>query len=175
MSVKLLLLKSGEEIITEVQEIVDPDSKDPMGFRLHKPFRLEIVSEDGGIVFNREKGFQLSWFPWAPLSKDRDFYLPGHHVLTAYDPLDSIAQQYVEAIKEENYDENFKKHEEMMAGVAGDDLDMEQLFADAEKLLEDEDGDDGSDTEVGDTPDLEGGTDGGGTELPPTGSVPYQG
>ena len=84
MSVKLLLLKSGEEIITEVQEIVDPDSKDPMGFRLHKPFRLEIVSEDGGIVFNREKGFQLSWFPWAPLSKDRDFYLPGHHVLTAY-------------------------------------------------------------------------------------------
>jgi len=175
MSVKLLLLKSGEEIITEVQEIVDPDSKDPMGFRLHKPFRLEIVSEDGGIVFNREKGFQLSWFPWAPLSKDRDFYLPGHHVLTAYDPLDSIAQQYVEAIKEENYDENFKKHEEMMAGVAGDDLDMEQLFADAEKLLEDEDGDDGSDTEVGDTPDLEGGTDGGGTELPPTGSVPNQG
>ena len=175
MSVKLLLLKSGEEIITEVQEIVDPDSKDPMGFRLHKPFRLEIVSEDGGIVFNREKGFQLSWFPWAPLSKDRDFYLPGHHVLTAYDPLDSIAQQYVEAIKEENYDENFKKHEEMMAGVAGDDLDMEQLFADAEKLLEDENGDDGSDTEVGDTPDLEGGTDGGGTELPPTGSVPYQG
>jgi hypothetical protein len=146
-----------------------------MGFRLHKPFRLEIVSEDGGIVFNREKGFQLSWFPWAPLSKDRDFYLPGHHVLTAYDPLDSIAQQYVEAIKEENYDENFKKHEEMMAGVAGDDLDMEQLFADAEKLLEDENGDDGSDTEVGDTPDLEGGTDGGGTELPPTGSVPNQG
>ena len=176
MSVKLLLLKSGEEIITEVQEIVDPDSKDPMGFRLHKPFRLEIVSEDGGIVFNREKGFQLSWFPWAPLSKDRDFYLPGHHVLTAYDPLDSIAQQYVEAIKGENYVENFKKHEEMMAGVTGsDDLDMEQLFADAEKLLEDEDGDDGSDSEVGDAPDLEGGTDGRGTELPPTGSVPYQG
>jgi len=175
MSVKLLLLKSGEEVICEAQELMDPETKEPIGFRLHKPFRLEIVSEDGGIVFNREKGYQVSWFPWAPLSKDRDFYLPGHHVLTAYDPLDSIAQQYVEAIKEEKYDENFKKHEDMISGVSDTELDMEELFAQAEKLLEDDDGSDGSDTEVGDAPDIEGGTDGRGTELPPTGSVPNQG
>tara|TARA_B100000287_G_scaffold159130_1_gene150049 strand:+ start:552 stop:1079 length:528 start_codon:yes stop_codon:yes gene_type:complete len=175
MSVKLLLLKSGEEVITEVQEIVDPNSKDPVGFKLHKPFRLDIVSDDGGIVFNREKGYQVSWFPWAPLSKDRDFFLPGHHVLTAYDPLDSLTEQYVQAIKADVYDENFKKHEAAMSGITDGDLDMEQLFADAEKLLEDEDGSDGSDTEVGDAPDLEGGADGRGTELPPTGSVSDQG
>ena len=176
MSVKLLLLKSGEEIITEVQEIEDPETKEPLGFRLHKPFRLEIISnEEQGIVFNREKGYQLSWFPWAPLSKDEDFYLPGHHVLTAYDPLDSIAEQYLGVIKEENYQESFKKHEEMIAGVSNTDLDMEELFAEAEKLLEDDDASDGSDTQVGNTPDIESGTDGGGTELPPTGSIPYQG
>ena len=69
MSVKLLLLKSGEEVITEVQEVFDPETKDPVGFKLHKPFRLDIVSNDEGIVFNREKGYQVSWFPWAPLSK----------------------------------------------------------------------------------------------------------
>ena len=73
MSVKLLLLKSGEEIITEVKEITDPDTKDPIGFHLHKPFRLDIVSNEDGIVINQEKGYQVSWFPWAPLSKDRDF------------------------------------------------------------------------------------------------------
>ena len=171
MSVKLLLLKSGEEVITEAKEILDPETKNPIGFALHKPFRLDIVSDEGGIVFNREKGYQVSWFPWAPLSKDKDFYLPGHHVLTAYDPLDSIADQYLQAIKEENYERNFKQHEDMIAGVDSD-LDMEQLFKDAEKLLEDEDGDDGSGTQVGNTPDIEGGTTGGGTELPPSGSVP---
>ena len=142
MSVKLLLLKSGEEVITEVKEILDPDSKDPIGFHMHKPFRLDIVSnDDEGIVINQTKGYQVSWFPWAPLSKERDFYLPGHHVLTAYDPLDSIAEQYLLAIKEENYEENFKRHEDMVSGVDGDELDMEQLFADAEKLLEDGDAD----------------------------------
>jgi len=142
MSVKLLLLKSGEEVITEVKEILDPDSKDPIGFHMHKPFRLDIVSnDDDGIVINQTKGYQVSWFPWAPLSKERDFFLPGHHVLTAYDPLDSIVEQYLLAIKEETYEENFKRHEDMVSGVDGDELDMEQLFADAEKLLEEDNAD----------------------------------
>jgi len=139
MSIKILLLKSNEEIITEVQEIANPDSKQAIGYHLHKPFRLEIVSDEGQLVFNREKGYQLSWFPWAPLSKDKDFFLPSEHVITAYDPLDSITDQYVQAIKEENYDENFKKHEDVMAGVEDSDIDMEQIFKDAEAVLEDED------------------------------------
>tara|TARA_B100001029_G_scaffold120731_1_gene100242 strand:- start:748 stop:1191 length:444 start_codon:yes stop_codon:yes gene_type:complete len=142
MSVKLLLLKSGEEVITEVKEILDPNSKDPIGFHMHKPFRLDIVSNDeDGIVINQTKGYQVSWFPWAPLSKERDFFLPGHHVLTAYDPLDSITEQYLLAIKEENYEKNFKRHENMVSGGESDELDMEQLFADAEKLLEEDNAD----------------------------------
>ena len=142
MSVKLLLLKSGEEVITEVKEILDPETKDPIGFHMHKPFRLDIVSNaEDGIVINETKGYQVSWFPWAPLSKERDFFLPGHHVLTAYDPLDTITDQYLNAIKEENYEENFKKHEDIVSGKSEDELDMQQLFADAEKLLEDDDAD----------------------------------
>ena len=145
MSIKILLLRSNEEIITEVQEIADPETKESIGFKLHKPFRLEIVSDEGDLVFNREKGYQLSWFPWAPLSKNKDFFLPAGHVITAYDPLDSITEQYVLAIKEENYDENFKKHEDVIAGVQNDDLDMEQIFKDAEQLLEDEEDADSTD------------------------------
>ena len=142
MSVKLLLLKSGEEVITEVKEILDPETKDPIGFHMHKTFRLDIVSNaEDGIVINETKGYQVSWFPWAPLSKERDFFLPGHHVLTAYDPLDTITDQYLNAIKEENYEENFKKHEDIVSGKSEDELDMKQLFADAEKLLEDDDAD----------------------------------
>jgi len=138
MSIKILLLKSNEEIITEVQEIANPDSKQAIGYHLHKPFRLEIVSDEGELVFNREKGYQLSWFPWAPLSKDKDFFLPSEHVITAYDPLDSIMDQYVQAIKEDQYEKNFKAHEDVIAGVTDEDLDMEQIFKDAEAVLEDE-------------------------------------
>ena len=138
MSIKILLLKSNEEIITEAKEIANPESKLAIGYHLHKPFRLEIVSDEGDLVFNREKGYQLSWFPWAPLSKDTDFFLPADHVITAYDPLDSIMDQYVQAIKEENYEKNFKQHEDVIACVEDEDLDMEQIFKDAEAALEDE-------------------------------------
>jgi hypothetical protein len=139
MSIKILLLKSNEEIITEVKEVAHPETKQALGYHVHKPFRLEIVSDEGDLVFNREKGYQLSWFPWAPLSKDKDFFLPTDHVLTAYDPLDSITDQYIQAIKEENYEKNFKQHEDVIAGVEDSDIDMEQIFKDAEAVLEDED------------------------------------
>ena len=138
MSIKILLLKSNEEIITEAREMVDPDTKEPIGYHLHKPFRLEIVSDEGDLVFNREKGYQLSWFPWAPLSKDKDFFLPAGHVITAYEPLDSITDQYVLAIKEDQYEKNFKAHEDVIAGVTDEDLDMEQIFKDAESVLDEE-------------------------------------
>ena len=138
MSIKILLLKSNEEIITEAREMVDPDTKEPIGYHLHKPFRLEIVSDEGDLVFNREKGYQLSWFPWAPLSKDKDFFLPAGHVITAYQPLDSITDQYVLAIKEEQYEKNFKAHEDVIAGVTDEDLDMEQIFKDAEAVLDED-------------------------------------
>ena len=45
MSVKLLLLKSGEEVITEVQEMLNPETKEPMGYHLHKPFVLQVDAE----------------------------------------------------------------------------------------------------------------------------------
>ena len=138
MSIKILLLKSNEEIITEAKEIANPESKLAIGYHLHKPFRLEIVSDEGDLVFNREKGYQLSWFPWAPLSKDKDFFLPAGHVITAYEPLDSITDQYVLAIKEDQYEKNFKAHEDVIAGVRDDDLDMEQIFKDAEAVLDEE-------------------------------------
>ena len=126
------MLRTGEEVISTVKEIVEPETEKPLGYHLHKPFRLDIVDQSQG------QGYQLEWFPWAPLSKDTDFFLPADHVITAYDPLDSIMDQYVQAIKEENYEKNFKQHEDVIAGVEDEDLDMEQIFKDAEAALEDE-------------------------------------
>ena len=134
MSIKLLMLRTGEEVISTVKEIVEPETEKPLGYHLHKPFRLDIVDSSQG------QGYQLEWFPWAPLSKDKDFFLPSEHVITAYDPLDSIMDQYVQAIKEDHYEENFKKHEDVIAGAEGEEeLDMEQIFKDAEAVLDDDD------------------------------------
>ena len=126
--IKLLLLRHGEEIISTVQEIVEPETEKPLGYRLHKPFRLDIIDSKEG------QGYQLDWFPWAPLSKDKDFYLPGSHVVTVYNPLDTLMTQYISAIDEERYDANFKKHEERF-NLSYEENDLEAMFSEAEKIM----------------------------------------
>ena len=126
--IKLLLLRHGEEIISTVQEIVEPETEKPLGYRLHKPFRLDIVDQSQG------QGYQLEWFPWAPLSKDKDFFIPGSHVVTVYDPLDALTTQYISAIDEERYDANFKKHEERF-NLSYEENDLEAMFSEAEKIM----------------------------------------
>ena len=126
--IKLLLLRHGEEIISTVKEIVEPETEKPLGYHLHKPFRLDIVDQSQG------QGYQLEWFPWAPLSKDKDFYLPGSHVVTVYNPLDTLMTQYISAIDEERYDANFKKHEERF-NLSYEENDLEAMFSEAEKIM----------------------------------------
>ena len=104
MSIKLIYMRTGEEVISEVKEIAHPESGEPIGYHMHKPFRLDIVQQN--IEFNSDKGYQLEWFPWAPLSKDRDFFIPGSQVITVYEPLDSLVSQYISAIDETRYEEN---------------------------------------------------------------------
>ena len=122
------MLRTGEEVISTVKEIVDPENEKPLGYHLHKPLRLDIVDTSQG------QGYQLEWFPWAPLSKDKDFYLPGSHVVTVYNPLDALTTQYISAIDEERYAANFKKHEERF-NLSYDENDLDDMFKEAEKIM----------------------------------------
>ena len=122
------MLRTGEEVISTVKEIVDPENEKPLGYHLHKPFRLDIVDTSQG------QGYQLEWFPWAPLSKDKDFYLPGSLVVTVYNPLDALTTQYISAIDEERYAANFKKHEERF-NLSYDENDLDEMFKEAEKIM----------------------------------------
>jgi hypothetical protein len=132
MSIKLIYMRTGEEVISEVKEIAHPESGEPIGYHMHKPFRLDIVQQN--IEFNSEKGYQLEWFPWAPLSKDRDFFIPGSQVITVYEPLDSLISQYISAIDETRYEENFRKHEARF-NLSYEDIDLDDMFDEAEKML----------------------------------------
>ena len=144
--IKLLMLRTGEEVISTVQEIVEPETDKPLGYRLNKPFRLEIVDSQTG------QGYQIEWFPWAPLSKDRDYFLPGSHVVTVYNPLDALATQYLSAVDEDRYNENFKKHEERF-NLSYEEQDLDAMFSEAEKIMNEDDGNATPPTEVRDLPD----------------------
>ena len=77
MSIKLLLLKSGEDIICDVKEMSagdDGNDRRVIGYYLNKPCVVKmrnpnvLPEEQEGNT--QKAGYEVSLFPWIPLTKD---------------------------------------------------------------------------------------------------------
>ena len=96
MSVKLAILQDNEQVIAEIKELVDDGKpvgyllKDPHKVVINQPFLVEKVDDDTSI--------QVTLTPWILLTTDKDIIIPGNHVVTIVEPLDSVKEMYLEKI-----------------------------------------------------------------------------
>ena len=104
MTVKLLLLKSGEDIIADVTEMAmgEGEQKSVVGYYLDKPCVIRmrdpnLIEEDGP---KKQSGFQVSLFPWIPLSKDSRIPVPADWLITMVEPAYKLKEMYVKDIVE---------------------------------------------------------------------------
>ncbi len=104
MTVKLLLLKSGEDIISDIQEMVveDPngDQKRVIGYFLTKPcvVKLRDASLAAEQETRKENAYNVTMYPWIPLSKDKVIPLTVEWVITMVNPADQVKKMYEEDI-----------------------------------------------------------------------------
>ena len=101
MTIKLVLLKSGEDVIADITEMVAGEEKRVVGYFLGKPYvvkmkdpRTSSVSEEGP----QKTGFEVSLFPWMPLSKEKVIPITAEWVITMVDPIVKLNDMYVEDI-----------------------------------------------------------------------------
>ena len=98
MSIKLSLLKSGEQIISEMKELVAEGQDVAHAYMLENPHIVEI--KDRQFVTEEDKkrggdfGIDVVLIPWIVLSKDKKMVIPIDTVLTIVEPLDSLTQMY---------------------------------------------------------------------------------
>ena len=96
MAVKLAILQDNEQVISEIKELVDDGKpvgyllKDPHRVVVNQPFLVEKVDDDTSI--------QVTLTPWILLTTDKDIIVPGNHVVTIVEPLDSVKEMYLEKI-----------------------------------------------------------------------------
>ena len=102
MTIKLLLLKSGEDIIADVTEMAmgEGEQKTIVGYFLDKPCVIRmrdpnLIKEEGP---QKQSGFQVSLFPWIPLSKDTRIPVPSDWLITMVEPATKLKEMYVEDI-----------------------------------------------------------------------------
>jgi len=110
MTIKLMLLKSGEDIIADVTEMVvgEEEEKRVIGYYLDKPCIVKMrnpnvlgENEQQGV---KKAGFEVSLFPWMPLSKEEKIPIPADWLITMVEPVIKLKEMYVEDIV--NYGKN---------------------------------------------------------------------
>ena len=103
MSVKLLLLKSGEQILADAKELRRKDDV-PMvdkvyGYLLAQPHK---VSANKPLVLtenvDEQRNVEITLAPWILLTEDKVVTIPKEWVITIVNPIDSIVKMYQEKI-----------------------------------------------------------------------------
>ena len=104
MTIKLMLLKSGEDIISDVSEMCvgTEEDRQVIGYNLNKPCVVRmrdpnVIKEDGP---QKQSCFAVSLFPWMPLTKQEDIPVPADWMITMVEPIDKLKEMYIEDIVE---------------------------------------------------------------------------
>ena len=102
MSIKLTLLKTGEQLISDMKELVAEGKDQAHAYLLENPHTVEINEKQ--FVTEEEKkdgdfGINVSLLPWIILSKDSQMIIPTDSVLTVVEPLESVTQLYLDKLK----------------------------------------------------------------------------
>ena len=102
MSIKLTLLKTGEQLISEMKELVPEDQEQVHAYLLDNPHTVEINEKQ--FVTEEEKksgdfGIDVTLLPWIILSQDTQMIIPVDSVLTVVEPLESVTQLYLDKLK----------------------------------------------------------------------------
>ena len=97
MAIKLVLLRSEEQVITEIKEIRDKET--PVGYLLTNPH--SVTANQSNLVDEKEvdeRKISITLSPWILLTKDNEIAVPNNYVTTIVEPLDSLAEMYLEKL-----------------------------------------------------------------------------
>ena len=105
MSIKLLLLKSGEQVLADTKELRRKDDV-PMvdkvyGYLLSKPHKVTankplVLTEN----VDEERNVEITLSPWILLTEDKVVTVPKEWVITIVNPIESIVKMYEEKTNE---------------------------------------------------------------------------
>jgi hypothetical protein len=98
MSIKLVLLKSGETVITDAKELIS--DKKVCGYLFTNPHKIEVSKTVLLVEENQnEKGdLQISLSPWIILTKETEIPVSLDWVVTIVEPVETIKEMYEEKI-----------------------------------------------------------------------------
>ena len=108
MSVNLVLLKSGEEIIADVKEI--KSGKEVIGYYFDQPFIVNYdpdeepqILQESETTLKYNASVSIGFFPWIPFADDRKkIPCSADWVVTIVKPQEQLIKHYEEKVDGRN-------------------------------------------------------------------------
>ena len=94
MSIKIALLKSGEQVVSDRKELMSEEK--PVGYLLKDPETLTI--NKSFLVSDSDTSVEISLSQWILMSSDRELVVPRDWVVTLAEPIDSVLKMYKDKI-----------------------------------------------------------------------------
>ena len=94
MTVKLSLLKSGEDVIADIQEMILDDKV--VGYFFVNPCVVKILAKDE--VNQGKTPCQLQLTPWLPLTDEKKIPVAPDWVITIVEPMAQLKKMYEEGV-----------------------------------------------------------------------------
>ena len=108
MTIKILVLKSGEDVIADIKEMMTSDNQ-VMGYILTKPCVVKLMSaapltaeEDDDSNPEGTSEVRIRMHPWAPLAKEKQVPLSTEWVVTMFSTIDKVLDMYKKQVLKEN-------------------------------------------------------------------------
>ena len=102
MTVKLVMLKSGEDIVADVKEIKSEEEvigyyfHDPLIVKMYEPEEPTVLSE--GTTNQYSSKISIVFYPWIPLSAEKKIPCSADWVITIIEPLENLKKLYQERL-----------------------------------------------------------------------------
>ena len=87
MTIKVLVLKSGEDVIADIQEMMSSENQ-VMGYFLSKPCVVKLQAKGDS------QDVSVRMHPWMPFAREKMIPLSTDWVVTIVTPVESIQEMY---------------------------------------------------------------------------------
>ena len=100
MAIKLAVLKSGEDVIADIREMMVGDEDTPddqkkvVGYYFIKPCGVTLKNKAIDVNESSDDSYELKLFPWCPLAKNDAIPMSTDWVVTLVDPVDKLREMY---------------------------------------------------------------------------------
>ena len=98
MTIKVLVLKSGEDVIADVQEMMS-SSDQVIGYFLNKPCVVKLQAKE------KSSDVSVRMHPWVPFARETMIPVSADWVVTMVTPVEKIQEMYVNQVLNDGKEE----------------------------------------------------------------------